>query len=122
MKDNTAIPNELLKKNSKNSSVTAIPNELLKKNLGFSTSAVQALFDEARQAQNAHERFATHYRIIANKAHLLLTSLKNLDEIQLNQVDMVQADIQRAVRMVSTETAVAVGVTESEYDYSEFDT
>lgn len=78
--------------------------------------AVQALFDEARQAQNAHERFATHYRIIANKAHLLLTSLKNLDEIQMNQVEVVQRDIERAVSMVATVP------TNSGYDYSEFET
>ena len=83
--------------------------------------AVQALFDEARQAQNAHERFATHYRIIANKAHLLLTSLKNLDEIQMSQVEVVQRDIERAVSMVASVT-VSNNTTDMGYDYSAFET
>jgi hypothetical protein len=81
--------------------------------------AVQALFDEARQAQNAHEMFATHYRIVANKAHLLLMSLKNLDEIQMNQV--AQMDIERAVRMASS-VSVTNNTTDMGCDYSEFDT
>lgn len=83
--------------------------------------AVQALFDEARQAQNAHERFATHYRIVANKAHLLLMSLKNLDEIQLNHIEAEQRDIERAVSMVAAVT-VSNNTTDMGYDYSAFET